>query len=565
MTTARSKDFIPIVDLFAGPGGLGEGFSSVEGDPFKILISAEMDEWARATLRLRAFYRLLGRRGGNLLDTYYDYCNSGTGYNFDIVPKTDVISALWREAGEEARQLTLGNPDHDKILNGVIHEHHLGQDKPWVLIGGPPCQAYSLVGRARNRGKANYKPEEDHRHFLYREYLKIIRDFRPAVFVMENVKGILSSEVGKQQIFHGILRDLADPDSAVLSGSAPARSRGEGYRIYSLVTRTCFDRRESSPEDIDARDFIICSERYGIPQARHRVILLGVREDLEITPDQLQPATQRSVANAIWSLPPLRSRLTKEKDDSKRWAEVINGHFRELCRKAKARRDYAGLAAELARHAGHVPPDMTAGGLRLPRNANFGKLPAELLRWHEQDSHAGMELDELLRDDRLDVWLNHETKGHMSADLLRYAYASAFAQSEKRSPKGHTEFDLEGLRPNHENWESGKFADRFRVQVADARATTVTSHISKDGHYFIHPSPAQCRSLTVREAARLQTFKDNYFFQGPRTQQYHQVGNAVPPMLARQIGEVVHAMLRQLSSHGSRKRPAKAKVAAGQN
>ncbi|MNV66528.1 Modification methylase AplI [compost metagenome] len=131
----------------------------------------------------------------------------------------------------------------------------------------------------------------------------------------------------------------------------------------------------------------------------------------------------------------------------------------------------------------------------------------------------------------------------MPTDLRRYLFAAVYAKLNGSSPKGHEGFFLKGLAPDHKNWETGKFSDRFRVQIEDRYATTITSHISKDGHYFIHYDPTQCRSLSVREAARIQTFPDNYFFQGSRTDQFHQVGNAVPPLLASKISKVVFGIL----------------------
>jgi DNA (cytosine-5)-methyltransferase 1 len=136
----------------------------------------------------------------------------------------------------------------------------------------------------------------------------------------------------------------------------------------------------------------------------------------------------------------------------------------------------------------------------------------------------------------------------MESDIERYLFAATFSLANQASPK-LADFPKQIL-PAHKNVEEGRagrmFSDRFRVQLPRRVSTTVTSHISKDGHYFIHYDPVQCRSLTVREAARLQTFPDNYHFEGPRTAQYHQVGNAVPPYLAVQIAEVIGDMLDRI-------------------
>jgi DNA (cytosine-5)-methyltransferase 1 len=503
-----------IIDLFAGPGGLGEGFAAYKnGSIFDIALSAEMESSAYKTLTLRSFFRKI-RGDQKATNAYYSFCESAVSPH-----PGELFPLAWKAAQAEAHQLTLGDPGHNKLLDALINQAKLQEDKT-VLIGGPPCQAYSLVGRARNMGKQDYVAEDDHRHFLYREYLRILHLSRPAVFVMENVKGILSAKVGGELVFHDILRDLTDP------GKALNKRSGARYTIHSLVSNVKFTPGDD-PAELDASEFIIKAEKFGIPQARHRVILLGVREDLGYDGTKfLRESGQIFVQDAFSGMPVLRSKLSTD-DSDRKWHEAMHRHANNLYKDALDK-GMGTLAEELKAGMIRTNGNLATGALRFPRrNATQGQ--TSFHKW--------------VNDPKLNVWLNHETRSHMSSDLARYYFTAVFGQTYNRSPKGHLEFSLKGLAPEHANWESGKFADRFRVQLSKSPSTTVTSHIAKDGHYFIHPDPRQCRSLTVREAARLQTFPDNYFFQGNRTQQYHQVGNAVPSLLANQIAHVVNLIL----------------------
>jgi len=512
-----------VVDIFAGPGGLAEGFSSVrghDGEPaFRIELSIEKEASAYSTLLLRAFLRQFR---DSLPDGYYRFIN-GEGPEPDwgsLHPKE------WAAAKNEAWQLELGVEDPGQRLDARLDAIREASGGNTVLIGGPPCQAYSLVGRARNQGKEGYIASKDARHFLYQEYIRILDRLRPAAFVMENVKGMLSSSVdnGESRIFDKVLEDLRGD-----------HRDGERYRLIALDPRS---RRPAPPEPFEPRasDFVIRAEDFGVPQARHRVIVVGLRADLAtglsenaLADAMRQHALTATAGQVLSGMPRLRSGLSRDDDTPEEWREVV----------AEAMALVAGLDTRLGNDA-HLAFTMRAlkclatfRGLNgVPAREGYGTGIAE---------DCPHELRDWLTDHRLATLPNHASRAHMRSDLARYFFAAIFAEVTGRSPKA-SDFPGE-LAPDHRNWKSGKFADRFRVQLRDQPSTTVTSHISKDGHYFIHPDPMQCRSLTVREAARLQTFPDNYLFRGNRTQQFVQVGNAVPPFLARQIAASLETIL----------------------
>lgn len=520
-----NKNEIPAIDIFAGPGGLAEGFSSAG---FDIRLSIEMDEWAHKTLRFRSFCRkLIKTRRKRSLINFYSGLIGQTEPN--IKELTSQYPKLWKAAEKETLKATLGEDDPHKLSTAI--EAALGDVNDWVLLGGPPCQAYSLVGRSRMQNAKDYRLKrghafaDDHRHQLYKEYLRIVASHAPSIFVMENVKGLLSSQHNGTRILEQIKKDLSRPRA--VSDAKPRRRKNYllEYDLYPLwATPT-----GNSSSEISDKSFIVEAERQGVPQARHRLFIVGLRKDLNLKMMHLAQSKKSTDAwDVLKDLPFLHSTLSKKKEIG--WMEFIK-QFSDSEAGIWTRINYPKVYKEIINSIRKIRKQESSGGLAVQKSANL-----DLPTLHDWFGSKSMPLA-----------LNHQARGHMPSDLHRYLFSSAFTQVNEYSPKLN-EFPP-SLLPAHKNVNkktgAAIFSDRFRTQYKFRPSTTITSHIHKDGHYFIHPEPSQCRSLTVREAARLQTFPDDYLFCGPRTEQFKQVGNAVPPYLAYQIAKRIKKTLKR--------------------
>lgn len=431
-----------IIDLFSGGGGLSEGFHK-EG--FKIVTHVEKERWATETLKTRVIYHELKRN--NDLELYHEYLANKRSYR-TIEEDREIIfkkhDYLREKLEHEVLNKKFGNPANDPDASSskeiiLLIEKSLkynNENTVSMIIGGPPCQAYSLVGRSR----MGIDVERDNRNYLFYYYLRIVREFSPQMFVFENVPGILSAKKGR--VFREIQEQFDNIGYTILSGI----NAGETGHILNFAD-------------------------FGIPQTRKRVLLFGFKKELNLyypsyESEKFHWEHELNTKNILSDLPSIQPG---------EGSEAIQGY-----------------------------PELFA--------------MSDYLLKMRQDS-PGV--------------LNHIARPIKDSDreIYRIAINKARIGQQLKYP------DLPAELKTHKN--ENVFQDKFKVHWKNNLPHTVVAHIAKDGHYNIHYDINQARSLTVREAARIQTFPDNYLFEGPRTAQFIQVGNAVPPLMSEIIAKTI--------------------------
>ena len=412
---SRKLNFL---DLFAGAGGLSEGFIRAG---FKPVAHVESDQAACFTLRTRMAYYWLKAHGRTAL--YADYLSGDISRAefYNHVPRQVTGSVINAEIGAG----TL--PDIFRQVDALAGNRTLD-----LIVGGPPCQAYSIVGRSRDRNRM----KGDKRNYLYRYYAEFLQRYKPSYFVFENVTGLLSARDEDGNLYFNAMRDLFFEC---------------GYETEYMT---------------------LSAEEYGVLQSRKRIILVGRRgrnSGSYPEPDKWNPGVK--VREVFRGLPALSA------------GEGVTGPCR-----VKSHR----------------------GTWQLEAGIQSEELP---VTWHQARPNTEQDL-EIYRI-VVDLW-NRE-KARLNYNVL------------PNRLKTH----------RHRN----SFIDRFKVVASDLPFShTVVAHIAKDGHYYIHPDMRQNRSITPREAARMQTFPDDYYFESSnsvpgRTPAFRQIGNAVPVLLARKIAE----------------------------
>lgn len=444
------------IDLFAGAGGLSEGFIQ-EG--FKIIATIEKERWACETLKTRHIFHHL--KNNSKLDDYWEYCRN-TLSPYEIAEKRERIykknPGLRENIENTIWQAEFGDPEFIrnaytakniiKLLEQSAKFHNSDIN---FILGGPPCQAYSIVGRSRMGEAARY----DKRNYLFKYYYEIVKYFKPDFFLFENVPGIITANNGL--IFRMIQEDF----------------NKIGYNFLTGRNR-------------DINKNIQLASNFGVAQNRKRFIFIGVKRGIKLDYplfSSFNSNGQLSTRNAIGDLPFL---------------------------KPEEGQDY-----------GLVP---------YPEYENL------------------TEYQQIMRKDSRGI-MNHRARS-LNKWYDKEIYKITIIKAQKDENLRYSELPVE--LKTHKNEKH--FEDRFKVHWWNNIPHTIVAHIAKDGHYNIHPDIKQLRSITVREAARIQSFPDNYKFEGPRTAQFVQVGNAVPPLMARAFAR---AFKKQLEGENAVAKPFK--------
>lgn len=413
------------IDLFAGAGGLSEGFIQSGYQP---IAHVEMNANAAKTIETRIAYYYL--RDNNKLNVYHSYERGRISRDelLSYIPKEELNTVINKEISETTIKGIF------ETIDTSMREKEIKQ--VGVIIGGPPCQAYSLVGRAQSSHMI-IPMEDDPRNELYKMYIQFLSKYKPRMFVFENVAGIRTAR------------------------------GGQAYKnLQSYMRRVGY---ELMPHELNARDF-------GVLQNRKRIIIVGWLKGTGYAYPNIEPVYSKGIVSDLMDDLP----------------EITPGQSGETYKVEDMRK---------------VKKTLRSMDLRQKD---------DVLTAHEARPHTAQDIEIYKR--AIDLWFNNAAH-----ERLRYD-------------------DLPDNLKTHRNRTS--FVDRFKVVEGDMEyCHTILAHLSKDGHYFIHPSIDQHRSITVREAARLQSFPDNYFFEGARTAQFVQVGNAVPPLMAKKIAEKIKEQL----------------------